>query len=187
MRLISFLLALTLTSCASFFSKNKTSKGRFSGSDLTIERTVEVDVNHRYVYANGDLKNSVAHSPYGWSSPQEIKSFKICKTHPCREKADLTVLIDLYYGKTESIFMLFSAMTLTVLPAKEREKLAIVAVVLDQEKRVMAKYKMYDEIITWYQLFLVFAMPFQDSEKADKLMSGLVSDVLWKAKADGLI
>ena len=187
MKIISFLFLLALSSCASFHDGKKYHQSSFGPNHLEVNGTVEVDINHRYMYLNGSLEDTVGHSPYMWSSPKEVKSFKLCKAKPCKEIPDRTILIDLYYGKTESLFTLLSFLTLTVIPSKEAEKFVAVAVVLDEEKRVRGKYILNDQIATWYQILFLFGLPFQDFKMRDKLMNDLVNEILWRAKSDNVI
>lgn len=188
MKTISLILiSFVLSSCAVFHSKKDRKDSKFKKSELEVTGTVEVDVNHRYMYLNGSLDETAQFSPYGWVTPKEVKSFKICQKPPCTGKPERTVLIDLYYGRSYNIMSLVSVLTLGLLPARELEIFTTIAVILDEEKRIVAKYRLDDQVATWFQLFFIFGVPFQDFRKQDKVVKGLVNEVLWKTKKDGVL
>lgn len=178
---------LLVSSCAIVHTKKNSINPEFLSKQLQHDEVVVVSVNHRYIFANSETMESTRYSPYGWVTPKEAKSFKICKSEECRSEINKTILIDIYYGKNHNIMTLFSGLTLTIIPSKEEEVFFAIAVVLDSEQRVLAKYKLEEQITTWYQLFLVFAMPFQDSDVKDKISKNLVNEVLLMASKDGHI
>lgn len=187
MRIIYLLLLLLVSSCAVVHTNKNNIKPKFQSVQLQYDEVVDVNVNHRYIFANSGIKETTRYSPYGWVTPQEAKSFKICKLGVCRSEIDKTILIDIYYGKNHDIMALFSGLTLTLIPSKEEEVFFAIAIVLDNEQRVLAKYKLEEQLTTWYQLFLVFAMPFRDLDVKDNISDNLVNEVLLLASKDGHI
>jgi len=187
MKAFNLAILFLISSCAVIHKKNGFKKTTFESHHLEFDGVVAVDVTHRYMLANGDIDHTLKYSPYVLSSPKEVKSFNLCKPQGCRSDAARTILIDIYYGTSHNIMSLFSGMTLTLIPARELEHFKAIALVLDEEKRIVGKYFLEDEIATWVQLFLVFGLPFQDFNASDKAMRVLVDEVLWRAKSDGLI
>lgn len=179
-------LATLITGCAHFSTSDISKREKLRTDQLKVTESVEVKIEHRYFHGT-DPKYSFSGDPYGLQGIENIQNFTLCRNKPCSPNKGRKILVDLYFGREWGIWSLVSGFTLLIVPGKESSHFYAKAVVLDEEGKVIKRYSVKDRVDTWFQLLLLFAMPFQDSELLDKVARGVVDEVVRQASQDGFI
>lgn len=194
---VLFIFTLT-TSCAIVKQKNYEIINDFSSKDLINVKKVDVEIHYQTILKSiqGEKQSGKIidvdsrFQKHGFFEDAFIlPNFSICATGKCDEnlKADKKIFINVLFEYDYGLMSLLSGMTLTIIPSKDTKSYTVTGVVLDSDNKVLKTYSLKDGVDTYYQLFLLFALPFQNFNSKEEVLKNLVNTVLYKAKADGLI
>lgn len=99
-------------------------------------------------------------------------------------KADVTILDR---GEFIQAMTLLSGLTLTLIPGKAYDEFVVQTTVRDREGKTVGVFEKTDGMSTWFQLFLVFAMPFNTpSSVFDEVAYDIHRTIISKALARGI-
>lgn len=161
---------------------------KVDSSQLEKKKYVKVEINHRFINIYGPSPVLHEESPFGPQGIDKIKNFELCSKDKCEGEPDNTVSIDLYFGRRSNMLWAFaSVFTLTLIPMKEQEVFEVKAIILDKKGEVLKKYRLSDHIDTWFQLFFLFGMPFQNSKIKDEVAQNMINEVLRLAINDKIL
>ncbi|MGI4992831.1 hypothetical protein ACRXCV_09390 [Halobacteriovorax sp. GFR7] len=164
-KLLFFIMLFSSLSCAT----KKLSAENEASYKRDQSRFSKVLVIPRYYNAKADGHRS--NKPLGVSlglNPVELKDFEICSLKSCKNRKEsrrLKITIETYQEAGPASFL--SAMTLTVIPAKETTWLRATTVVEDANGNEIERFSIADGLETYYQIFFAFAMPFQTNASGE--------------------
>ncbi len=122
-------------------------------------------------YYNGYAVGKRSMKPHGISlglNPVELKDFEICSLKSCKNRKEsrrLKITIEVYQEAGPASFL--SALTLTVIPAKETTWLRATTIVEDAKGNEIDRFSVADGLETYFQLIFAFAMPFQTNPSGE--------------------
>jgi hypothetical protein len=99
-------------------------------------------------------------------------------------KADVTILDR---GEFIQAMALLSGLTLTLIPGKAYDEYVVQTTVRDREGKTVGVFEKTDGMSRWFQLFLIFAMPFSTpSSVFDEVAYDIHRAIISKAHARGI-
>lgn len=140
---------------------------------------------------------------YTYSYDERIQSFGLfnaedskktvdshCKEGTCKDvPVDIQIFADVSKElvtepKKIALDVALFMLTFGLYPASEEYQYKVNAVALDQDKKIIGTYHYEDKVKTYFQLFLLFARPFLDTQDESKTYGNLVLKTVISADND---
>lgn len=178
-------LFMFISGCASFNSGKMPRVTRDEYLAVKSKRIIVKTTNVVPVEVNG--------KKYAYSYDERMQRFGLfaseadnkdvavqCKEGSCKDvPVDIQIYADVSKELVSSreriaVDALLFILTLGLYPAAEEYRYKVDAVAVDQEKKVIGTYHYEDTVKTYFQLFLLFARPFLDTQNEVETLGNMV-------------